>query len=418
MNPSPPQAEHGDEHRQPERRRRGVVAPRRLEPAEQRHEAERDRGEHQPPQRPGQPPRPGQRLDAQAEPTEQQRDGHHRHHRREVPQVEGHDPGVEQHHTGPGPRPPHPPGQQRLGGEHDAGLQEAEERERHAGRVGVVHDRPVEADHRHGVRPGPHQRDQSHEPHARQQQPPPGAGQPPVEPRVPELVHGRPHDQVVGEADPERVGRQADQVDQPAEQHPADHRPPAQPLPQPERRRRHRAHDDVRREEPGRHQRHLGCRAQRPARNPRREGDGGGDQPGEQQRHDGHEEATQARPQPPGIRHVAGAGRPPGQRVRVAADEEEDRHHLEDPGERVRPRRELEQVTGHQLAVAHHHGGDQPVAEHDDADRPGPQQVDDAVAGGRGGGREGAHGGEVHATSVARHPAACREYAAQSVEWR
>ena len=103
--------------------------------------------------------------------------------------------------------------------------------QRLAGRVGVVHDRPVEPDHRHGVRPGPHQRDQSHEPHARQQQPPPGAGEPPVEPRVPELVHGRPHHQVVGEADPERVGRQADQVDQPAEQHPADHRPPAPAAP-------------------------------------------------------------------------------------------------------------------------------------------------------------------------------------------
>ena len=32
------------------------------------------------------------------------------------------------------------------------------------------------------------------------------------------------------------------------------------------------------------------------------------------------------------------------------------------------------------------------------------QQVDDPVAGGGGGVGEGAHGGEVHATSVARHP--------------
>ena len=57
-----------------------------------------------------------------------------------------------------------------------------------------------------------------------------------------------------------------------------------------------------------------------------------------------------------------------------------------------------------QLAVAHDDGGDQPVAEHDDADRADAQQVDDPVAGGGGGVGEGAHGGEVHATSVARHP--------------
>ena len=81
-----------------------------------------------------------------------------RDHRGEVPQVERHDPGVEQHHAGPGPRPLHPAGEQRLGGEHDAGLEEAEEGHGLAGRVRVVHGRVVEADHRHRVGPGPHHR--------------------------------------------------------------------------------------------------------------------------------------------------------------------------------------------------------------------------------------------------------------------
>jgi len=77
-------------------------------------------------------------------------------------------------------------------------------------------------------------------------------------------------------------------------------------------------------------------------------------------------------------------GRLPAEPVDVTADEEEDGHDLEKPGQPADPGDEGEEVAVNQLAVLGIGGGEQPVAEYDEAYRGGAQEIDVAVAFGRG----------------------------------
>ena len=262
-----------------------------------------------------------------------------------------------------------------------------------------------------GYGPAHTRSDRADKTHGGQAEPPPRAAEAPVEPRVAELVDRGPHEEVVREADGERAGPQAHEVDDRGDHEPADDGRPARALPEPQGGRGDRAHDDVRGEEPGRDERDLRGGAQRRRGHAGRRRDRHGRQPGEEQGHHGHEEAPQAAAQPPRVRRAAGPGAPPRQGVGVPADEEEHRHHLEDPGQRVGPRREVEQVPRHELAVADRDRGDEPVAEDDDEDGSGAQEVDDPVARGRCRGGEVADGGEVHGDSVTPRSPIRREYA-------
>ena len=71
----------------------------------------------------------------------------------------------------------------------------------------------------------------------------------------------------------------------------------------------------------------------------------------------------------------------PGERggVGVPADQEEDRHHLEQPGEGLDPRHHVQEVATAELAVGDGDDADQPVPEnhHEDGER--AQSIDIAV---------------------------------------
>jgi len=158
----------------------------------------------------------------------------------------------------------------------------------------------------------------------------------------------------------------------------------AEPPVERDHRRRRGDHQDVDRQEPQR-QRHLAATHAGHAR-------------GERHRHrehrkhgpEGHEPQGRAeQPRAPGAEPVpVGVTTPhrglPRDRVRVAAHEEEDRHHLEEPGCDLEAWLELQQVLADEGAVAEAEDRQQPVAEHDERDREEPQQVDVAVARGRG----------------------------------
>ena len=245
--------------------------------------AERHRREHQPPEGPEQPPAarlsgstpsPNPPSSIEAPITDD--------HRREVPEVERHDPAADQHHARPGPGPRHPPREQRLEREHDAGLQHREERQGDPGRVGVVHHGVVEADHRHRVGAGPHQR------HAVPPRPRPArASLDACRPAARRATRSR-----AGARWPTRRGSSRSRPTcRSVPMLTRSTRPPSSSPPTTDHQPR-RSHSQrvagataqtthVGREEPGRHQRHLGCRAQRAARDPRRVRDRCRDEPDE-----------------------------------------------------------------------------------------------------------------------------------------
>ena len=235
-----------------------------------------DRGEPEagPPEGTGEPPPRGQGLRAEADPVEQQGAADDEDHHREVPQVDAHHPGPEPDRDGPRTVPCEPAGEGRLEGQDDPGLQQPEEAERDAGRERVVHRGTVEADHRDRVRAQGDERDEAGAADRRHPESTCGAVEPPVQPRVAELVDRAPHHHVVGEADPPRPGRQAHEVDQAAEQQPARDAGPAEALPEPQRDRGQCAHDDVRGEEPRGDQCHLRGGAQGAPVHPGRVGHG------------------------------------------------------------------------------------------------------------------------------------------------
>ena len=341
----------------------------------------------------------------QAQAAQQQRDTDDEHHGRQVPQVERHDPRVDRDREAPGAGAPEPPRQRRLESQQQPALKEAEEAEGHARRERVVERGIVQAHHRHRVRSEPNEQDRPQGANPGQQQPLPYAVQSPVEPGEPDHVDGAEDDDVVREAREVAAGSDADPVDQTAQRQQPDDRPPSRALPQGQGRRCERNDHDVRREEPGRHERHLGRGAERPTGHARGIRDRGDHQPGEEQWHDRGAEATQARTQPPGIRLAPGASRAPGQRIGVAADEEEHRHDLDDPGERVRPRREVEDLVALEGPVAHDHCRSRPVAEGDDEDCERTEEVDDPVARVGCRCRQRVHVAKVHAVIMASHVA-------------
>ena len=103
--------------------------------------------------------------------------------------------------------------------------------------------------------------------------------------------------------------------------------------------------------------------------------------------------------QPGGVILLLPLGGLPAEPVDVSADEEEDRHHLEEPGQPAGPADEGERVRDHHLPVRRIEGDDEPMADDDDADGGGAQEVDVAVAFGWGlGGETGGLGpdGKLH----------------------
>ena len=63
-----------------------------------------------------------------------------------------------------------------------------------------------------------------------------------------------------------------------------------------------------------------------------------------------------------------------------AADEEEDRHHLQQPRRAPQARHHADHVAGVELVAVPCHDGHQPVTEHDDGNREQPEEIDVAVS--------------------------------------
>jgi len=71
--------------------------------------------------------------------------------------------------------------------------------------------------------------------------------------------------------------------------------------------------------------------------------------------------------------------RGPRPSVGEPADDEEQRHHLEHPGQHLEVGVELEQIGAGELPASIAEHRHRPVAEHDDADRHDPDQIDVTV---------------------------------------
>ena len=105
--------------------------------------------------------------------------------------------------------------------------------------------------------------------------------------------------------------------------------------------------------------------------------------PGGEDGEDGEDQALEAAGEPGGVVFAAALGGLPAESVDVAADEEEDGHDLEEPGEPAYPRGDGAYVLDGQVVAFGMDGDDKPVAEDDEADGDGAQEVDVAVALGR-----------------------------------
>ena len=147
--------------------------------------------------------------------------------------------------------------------------------------------------------------------------------------------------------------------------------------------------ENVDHQKPGGQQRELGGYFEQRAIGVEQDRAEAEERPDCQHRQDGVDEPMQSAGQPGGVTLLPLLSGLPAKPVDVAADEEEDRHHLEEPGQPAGPGDEGERVGGHQLPVRRRiEGDDQPVADDDDADGGGAQEVDVAVAFGRGLGGE------------------------------
>ena len=84
--------------------------------------------------------------------------------------------------------------------------------------------------------------------------------------------------------------------------------------------------------------------------------------------------------EPGGVVFLATLGGLPAKGVDVAADEEEDGHDLEEPGEPAYPRGDGANVLDREVVALGMDDDDEPVAEDDEADGGGAQEVNVAVA--------------------------------------
>ena len=107
---------------------------------------------------------------------------------------------------------------------------------------------------------------------------------------------------------------------------------------------------------------------------------------GAEQRPDGQEgqerndQPLEPAGEPGSVPFLAALGGLPAEGVDEAADEEEDWHDLEEPSEPAGPADEGERVAGNYVPVLGKEGDDEPVADDDDTDGGGAQEVDVAVA--------------------------------------
>ena len=102
--------------------------------------------------------------------------------------------------------------------------------------------------------------------------------------------------------------------------------------------------------------------------------------PGGEDGEDGQDQALEAAGQPGGVTFLAALGRLPAEGVDVAADEEEDWHDLEEPGEPFGPGDDGNHVLDLHMVALGMDGDDEPVAEDNEADGGGAQEVEVAVA--------------------------------------
>ena len=334
-----------------------------------------------------------------------------------MPQERGHREGSGQHHPAPDPGPgqhsTHRPAQQRRDPDERQTLGE-----QRSGRRGHVGDLVAgQADHRHRVGTAGHREHQPDCPDA-EQTPGDRSGQRAVTPGEAALVQREPDEQEVEIADDPHPEPEAHDVDEHRERDEDQQRAQPPALMPPVCRGRERRDPQVDPDEPQqlRHhderRRHESAVASRAPRPPQQMSGETEEQPHSEEHEGGTQQARGPAAQERGIR--AGAGNAlAGHRlervgVRDAADEEEHRHDLQQPGRRLQRRDELERVGD--LALGRHRDHE-PVPEHDDQQRPDPQGVGPSVTvgcGGRGDRVGAAWVGRVHggqASDPRGHPA-------------
>ena len=136
----------------------------------------------------------------------------------------------------------------------------------------------------------------------------------------------------------------------------------------------------VDRQEPRRHERDLGTDTDHPGRHADAMGHAGGDDPEQDEHQHRPQKASEPAAKPIPVRCAVPTGRIPGDPVGIASDEEEDGHHLHDPGQPLNPGGHIKQVADVGAVRIHPGRGHQPVARHHYEDRDRPQEINAAIS--------------------------------------
>ncbi len=208
-------------------------------------------------------------------------------------------------------------------------------------------------------------------------------GEAPGLPRIAELVNRQPDEQEVDEVEHAHMEMQRQHIDdrrardqQPETRH-------AHPLPRRIAERHQRGDEQIDGEEPDRDQRQFGRHADDIPVDARQRRDHHRHRPDEEQRHHRIDQPLHPSGKPVGIAFAVAAIGRPRHGVGIAADEEEQRHHLKTPGQPLRPWEDAEQMAADDAIALHIGRGNQPVADNHREDRQRAQEVDIAVAVGR-----------------------------------
>ncbi len=297
-----------------------------------------------------------------------------------MPQERGHRDTVGGHHRAPDAWPGHQPG---TGGAQQLDRPdepEAVAEQREGGRRHVADLLAGHADHGQWIRAEGHQGDGRAQSGPGEER---GAADAAVGAQEAELVHREPDEREVEELDVGDACRETQEVHCGGGPHEHGERAPAVTVVQFQQGRGERDHRQVDADEPERLGHQPQCHTGQSATAAEELDDECGHAPHQYEDHGRPQQALQPGAEERRVHGARGVLGPPaqqgavGQRVGEAADEEEDGHDLEGPGEHLESRHDGEEVAD----PVGRDGGHQPVAEYDRPERGDPEQVDVAVPG-------------------------------------
>ena len=238
--------------------------------------------------------------------------------------------------------------------------------------------------HADGIRAQVHERDQCCQPAGGPEETAAGPADAAGLPSEAELVDCEIDDEVVQPAEQPPAGAQGEQVQERGDGHKRPEGGVVVTPPGSVGERNEKDNENVDDEKPDRHNRDAGDNLQLRGVGVEHDPGQANQRPGRQNGKDRQDEPLQPVGQPGGVAFLPVLGSLPAEPIDVAADEEKDRHDLEEPGQPLDPGDGGEEVGVNQLVVPCIDGDDQPVAQYDEADGGGAQEIDVAVAIGRG----------------------------------